>query len=1653
MSKVTVVPWTDELFDAREAEFASLVLDGVGNMTDTALAALYKHDITTAAATPPPAGQQPPPQPPAIPPQVETAALASWGIYVQDMLSPQVDDVLQEGAALVVDGLLEIYGLTERDQIPPVSNFYADEYLQQAHNRMVGVGENVWKGIKRELLAGMEAGEGISELSARLEDYARLSDSRARTVARTEVISSANAGSYLQMVAAGIEGTTKEWLATDDHRTRTSHEHADDQAVPLLGEFQVEMYSAGELTGTEPMEFPGDPVATPANVINCRCSMGFSFDDDEPLDASVLTAAKVFVEAEHPRDAKGKFMNKLEIGLLKAKDKDAFLSKLTSAEKEKIGKPTKAKAGVIKDTPQNKDVRAKKGRKLKSKGEKWRKVTPEEYAEARVKLIMAESKRHDEHFDLPTNEKFNENTARKIVGHELAKAGEIYQSGDSFLTVDKDAESVTPEAVQRALTELDELDSMYPDTGSVNVRIASSKSNAAGSSHSGMDPAGGRVITISEPRASLEPPMFPKPFMPAAVDTPDVDYTITHEYGHARGYIGGRSVDFWQQHKAGLSPYGRENADEGYAEAFAEWHVSEGRTDNAAARAYAEEYGWHTFSDDTNVPLVLGGKDRKTGKQAPAGKPVFLRVKTLFETDYEDGAIVAVRPESDERVVWDGKAKRMLLQKDGKTTDTLTRGALMKLRKDEEGWFTPSEENTAPKPAPEAPTAGPASEITQQDAPAVDISDISLTKNQLNTLAGFGKIEAAHAGTTAPVKGMYTSAYMPLDRAGLIEPFIQDHPRAPGQAAQWYRITDKGRAVLAAGQDVVPIPPKAKARKLYVEYNGVVHTRTTSNDYKYASVVHVGGKDIVYSWHKTEALAAKSTLTGMQRQNGAHVVAVLEVSDKPLTPSVVPTANVPDAPQENVPVPADIPTVRTGTPDGSIPDPDVLSSTGKVVGSHGATIYRDTSTGREWLFKPSPPGMGTFMADVDVATARLREVIGLPTPTTGLIKLDGKTGSIQQMFEGATDPFGYNFKPQDLTPEDKLVIQKEQIFDWLISNHDGHSRNFVRLPSGELVGVDKGQAFKFFGSDDLDPSFNPNPTETAANLLMQAYAAGEGGGALIFGVDHPEIKKLFKKIDDIGFTEYEKILLPYATNAAKYQMLAKGGPKYLGLTDPVFPPNDVDKFMEFAWDRKETLKEDFQVLFADLAKKRKSRLAALHGPETPAVMVQEAASSGEALHLDSSVLEKTKYSHGQIVAISKAGFDRVIWNGDNKKYDHQLKSGSGDWFTAESLSKSAAVKYFGEYFAVWTKPQDGKTHADIPVPLPHVAGTPKPKTPRKVAVPFTLEQLDAQKSTVPIGFSNRDKLRIFNSFKSDGVETLDRLASGYEMFLRLLEVHQDERRHGNDMSLAQLISIIDDSDARMNGAPREPWSASSIRRWLDTPDGEVEAGRLIHLADLGGLKAPLPDTLTVGQVRDIKVSKPGTGGTGAFPDMNAAEAEKFFDAVTSDLPIASANSIRRYSASEYTEINSAMRQISSPLGHEASQKDFIQAGHIQNAMRPLPQNMTLYRGAEVDSLGFRKMSDVTAMDIQALEGQTFTDHGFVSTSISKDEGYSSRLRFQIEAPKGSPALYLGPISSNPAELEMLLAAGTKFKIIKVVPANGNKLDTRAAITIVVRIVP
>jgi hypothetical protein len=95
---------------------------------------------------------------------------------------------------------------------------------------------------------------------------------RSRTIARTEVVSTSNFGSM-----EGARQTTprirKVWIPTFDDSTRESHLDMSNHPPIRLDE----MFDVGDSRG----EYPGDFNLPPEEVINCRCAIGYEYEDEE----------------------------------------------------------------------------------------------------------------------------------------------------------------------------------------------------------------------------------------------------------------------------------------------------------------------------------------------------------------------------------------------------------------------------------------------------------------------------------------------------------------------------------------------------------------------------------------------------------------------------------------------------------------------------------------------------------------------------------------------------------------------------------------------------------------------------------------------------------------------------------------------------------------------------------------------------------------------------------------------------------------------------------------------------------------------------------------------------------------------------------------------------------------------------------------------------------------------------------------------------------------------------------------------------------------------------------------------------------------------------------------------------------------------------
>lgn len=117
----------------------------------------------------------------------------------------------------------------------------------------------------------IEQGLGVNETVRNLKDLP-ISKTQAARIVRTEITRAANTGTMAASDSFEYE-QTKEWMSAHDKRTRGQHlgDHA--SHIGLDGQvIDVNDYFTDPINGDQLM-FPGDPQATAASTINCRCTI------------------------------------------------------------------------------------------------------------------------------------------------------------------------------------------------------------------------------------------------------------------------------------------------------------------------------------------------------------------------------------------------------------------------------------------------------------------------------------------------------------------------------------------------------------------------------------------------------------------------------------------------------------------------------------------------------------------------------------------------------------------------------------------------------------------------------------------------------------------------------------------------------------------------------------------------------------------------------------------------------------------------------------------------------------------------------------------------------------------------------------------------------------------------------------------------------------------------------------------------------------------------------------------------------------------------------------------------------------------------------------------------------------------------------------
>ena len=119
------------------------------------------------------------------------------------------------------------------------------------------------KKINAETLQGILQGESMDKIAKRLRNVQEMNKTQAIRSARTIVTGAENKGrqdSYARAAADGII-LAKEWISTNDSRTRHSHAVLDGAIVD-----QDKKFDNG-------LMFPGDPNGRPEETWNCRCTV------------------------------------------------------------------------------------------------------------------------------------------------------------------------------------------------------------------------------------------------------------------------------------------------------------------------------------------------------------------------------------------------------------------------------------------------------------------------------------------------------------------------------------------------------------------------------------------------------------------------------------------------------------------------------------------------------------------------------------------------------------------------------------------------------------------------------------------------------------------------------------------------------------------------------------------------------------------------------------------------------------------------------------------------------------------------------------------------------------------------------------------------------------------------------------------------------------------------------------------------------------------------------------------------------------------------------------------------------------------------------------------------------------------------------------
>lgn len=1442
-----IQPWTEPALMQREQVFEALTAKAI-KQTVRKVVAQLREGILTAA----------PVQAPAVNyAATEAAVMATWEGYVAAELSPFLTNTFLTSATAVVEGVAAASG----EVVDHLTNTYAQEFLAYAENRMVGIGEQLWLAIRSELEAGFEAGEGIKEIAARLSQVAGLATPRALTVARTEIISAANAGSYLQMINAGFEEkVTKVWLATEDTRTRASHRHADNQGVLLTDEFSVDIYSGDVKTGTEGLEFPGDPTGTPGNIINCRCSLAFDFEDDDE-DGDVLSAAS-FVEKQHPRDNEGKFKKK----------------GIPGADALKIDK--------IKYIIDNKLPTLPQGQKK----------------------VFLDNIDQDDWDQLTAGEQLKVQDAVLNTSHPEAKL--VMEKKLNALIEGEGPTSNVKSAVEKLIKE------GLPDT---------TEKRPLG----GVDAKTGKPLVPGKPTKLRVQLLYNTKFENGAIMA-------------VRKDSGERIV--WDEDAKKIK---RQKLVDG------KYQTTEALTRGNAYAKWKDEDGW-SIPDAATLPQAAeaGAPAPVSAPALSVGKPVALKVQLIYQTPFNDGDTVAVKPSTGEKITWDAGKKRMVVHAADGTTTEYTRGALYKAYKDDAGWHLPGD--------------GEPDDIVDSDAPTPDITSADIVSP-----------EPSQDVLPAP-------AAVPFQTVSKI-----------GTGDEWTAALNDMKVALN--------DPSTPEGTVLFDLNNISITKTADG---VATLKTAKGEKIIYDGDLTPS---------------SFIDNVLSIG-KPATPP----------PPSFIPVKKKITGKNVIDSDIAYVDDNFSKALiGDVLLETDAVTIEKANDDQVSINMKDDLGNFTTKDIQDLTADHVNDFIELNT--TPSASADPNAAVTAQDLDFIKSKFAATEMDDDIFENAKVTVTKV-------------SKNFLEVLN-KNTGTSENWKVAEVTVDDIN-SFAGGVTAPAAPKLANGLELGQLATDLKKAGESPAVLPLDNLYDDEDF-----YVLKISSKGV--QVVNKGT-----FESKILKNEDLtaDKLAETLGGIGLGHVLSGVTPSAPVVQNAVGNVEVTNKPLTPSVGPVKPVKMSYGLLVNPKTTGK--YTDGQMLAFhpeteADAGDELLTWNAKTKKFDVYTRTTNppGDWQKIFSYNKQAAYKNLKDDEGWTTVPAGIQNPAGTAAPTVHGgAAAPAVSIPKTstASLKFDIDQLNAASDTKIASISDADAKKVFNEFKT-GKSTMYLTSSGdalLEAVLRAQKKHNDANP-GNSLNMLETIALVDKESAKVAGVANSKLYQKNILDWLGTPAGKKKANEVIaefrmtpaEKAKLIADKAAVAKAALDAQLKGlyaVSISKPEIRPDDAiFSKVSTTTAASWWKDIQANNPVTATQqtALKKYTGSYYTTINNTLRNKIPPT--ESVLKDIV---NMQKGMRPIPQDVFLVRG--VNAIPGILPGNIA--EYKDLIGKEFTEPGFSSTSITHPFGYQVQL--EIEAPKGTAGIYVKSFSNVASENELLLAAGTNFKMVSAVQ-KGHQIFVR------VRVVP